>query len=276
MLLLHTSYAEEDTCIHTATMLLLHTHYHIHFTTCMKLQQCCSCMLTKVLQGHTYAYMHTHMRAYAHTCIRMYCMHTQAYVCHTCTHKHSVTSSYIVSRHHTQCHAIIHSVTSSYIVSHKHTYGMHAHKHAHALHAHFTTYTLLHTLYYISYTLLHLLHTLYHMRMHYMHTHVQNNHVRPPASGLGFRAQAKQTPQKKKTDSYLLGPGWGRKTEEGHALKRKLSGKGEKGKKKLETILRSINILRVATYTVDTSLKTNNAVKEKKMLKDKMLEGKKC
>jgi hypothetical protein len=55
-----------------------------------------------------------------------------------------------------------------------------------------------------------------------------------------------------------------------------LSGKGEKGKKKLETILRSINILRVATYTVDTSLKTNNAVKEKKMLKDKMLEGKKC
>jgi len=31
---------------------------------------------------------------------------------------HSVTSSYTVSHHHTQCHIIIHSVTSSYTVSH--------------------------------------------------------------------------------------------------------------------------------------------------------------
>jgi hypothetical protein len=34
---------------------------------------------------------------------------------------HSVTSSYTVSHHHTQCHIIIHSVTSSYTVSHHHT-----------------------------------------------------------------------------------------------------------------------------------------------------------
>jgi hypothetical protein len=33
----------------------------------------------------------------------------------------SVTSSCLVSHHHTQCHIIIHSVTSSYTVSHHHT-----------------------------------------------------------------------------------------------------------------------------------------------------------
>ena len=32
----------------------------------------------------------------------------------------SVTSSYIESHHHTQCHIIVHSVTSSYIESHHH------------------------------------------------------------------------------------------------------------------------------------------------------------
>ena len=34
---------------------------------------------------------------------------------------HSVTSSYTVLHHHTQCHIIIHSVTSSFIVSHHQT-----------------------------------------------------------------------------------------------------------------------------------------------------------
>ena len=64
---------------------------------------------------YIYIYIYTHTHTYIHY------VHT-SFVLISCKHFiHSVTSSYTVSHHHTQCHIIIHSVTSSYTVSHHHT-----------------------------------------------------------------------------------------------------------------------------------------------------------
>ena len=64
-------------------------------------------------------FLHTQCHIIIHSVTSSYIVSRHHTQCHIIIH--SVTSSYIVSRHHTQCHVIIHSVTSSYIVSHHHT-----------------------------------------------------------------------------------------------------------------------------------------------------------
>jgi hypothetical protein len=62
----------------------------------------------------SYIVSHHHTKCHIITNTRFCCLRCIPY---------SVTSSYIVSHHHTQCHIIKHSVTSSYIVSHHQTYS---------------------------------------------------------------------------------------------------------------------------------------------------------